>query len=118
MGRSVLLQLARDSIAEVFEAKRTIDRSTLLQEYPLLNQNIKAKLNLYLDDKLRGSSSSELPNDTLLDAIIRDAKRSAFEDKNFKPLTVSEYLDCEVEIVLETPDGVISEKDKPILSPA
>jgi hypothetical protein len=40
---------------------------------------------------------------------------SAFQDKNFTPLTTSEYLSCEIELLLNTPDGVMSEKDPAIL---
>ncbi|MBC8238654.1 MAG: AMMECR1 domain-containing protein, partial [Helicobacteraceae bacterium] len=46
MSRSVLLQLTRDSIAEVLEMQRTIDRDALIQEHPLLNQKIATQVNL------------------------------------------------------------------------
>lgn len=116
MGRSVLLQLARDSIAEVFEAQRTIDKNVLLEAHPLLAQQIHSSVNIYLQHKLRGSASADTNATTLLEDIIKNAKRAAFEDKNFKPLSTSEYLDCEIEIILETPEGVISQRDPAILS--
>ena len=115
MGRSVLLQLARDSIAEVLEAQRTIDRSSLIKEHPLLNEKIPTKVNIYLENELRGSSSLSDPNLTLLDGIVLNAKKSAFEDNNFTPISTSEYLSCEIELILSTPDGVMSEKDSSIL---
>ena len=115
MSRSVLLQLTRDSIAEVLEMQRTIDRDALIQEHPLLNQKIATQVNLYLDNKLRGSASSTHPTLSLLDDIIINAKKSAFEDENFSPITTSEYLSCEIELLLITQDGVISEKDPSIL---
>ena len=68
--RSVLLQLARDSIHEVFEAKRTIDKKTLIQMYPLLNEKIATTVNIYLDDELRGSCSSNNSSKSLLEDII------------------------------------------------
>lgn len=115
MSRSVLLQLARDSIAEVLEAQRTINRVALIEEHPLLAQNIASTVNIYLEHKLRGSASSDLTCPSLLEGIVKNAKRAAFEDKNFKPMSTSEYLYCEVEIVLDTPEGVISQRDKSIL---
>ena len=115
MPRSVLLQLARDSIAEVLEAQRTIDKKALLDEHPLLGEKIATTVNIYIEDELRGSSKTTSPKDSLLDDIVRNAKRSCFEDKNFKPISTSEYLSCEVELLLTTPDGVISEKDPAIL---
>ena len=114
--RSVLLQLARDSIQEVLEAQRTIDKIALVNEYPLLNEKIRTTLNIYIEGELRGSSSSLDETSTLIEEIIKHAKKSAFEDKNFTPLTTSEYLSCEIELLLKTPDGVISEKDPSILS--
>nr|WP_321267013.1 AMMECR1 domain-containing protein [uncultured Sulfurimonas sp.] len=113
-SRSVLLQLARESIQEVFEAKRTINKASLLQEHPLLNEKIATTVNLYLFNELRGSCASTEATKSLLEDIIHNAKKSAFEDSNFSPLTTSEYLSCEVELLLNTPDGVMSEKDKAI----
>lgn len=118
MSRSVLLQLARDSIQEVLEAHRTIDYEKLLNEHPLLNENIQTTVNLFVEDKLRGSYSSQDESKPLIENIIYDAKKAAFEDTNFKPLSTSEYLHCEIELFLHMPDGTISEKDPAILSEA
>ncbi len=115
MSRSVLLQLARDSIHEVFEAQRTIDKEALLEEHPLLNEKIATTVNIYINNELRGSCSSEEATKSLLEDIIHNAKKSAFEDKNFAPLTTSEYLHSEVELLLTTPEGVISQKDPAIV---
>lgn len=115
MKRSILLQLARDSIEEVLQAERTIEKSILLQKHPLLNEKISSTINIYIGNELRGSSISKDNSKTLLEDIIYNAKRSAFEDKGFTPLSTSEYLSCEVEILLNTPDGIISEKDPAIL---
>ena len=115
MSRSVLLQLARDSIQEVLEAKRTIDKKTLLEKYPLLNEKIATTVNLYIDSKLRCSASTEVASLSLLEDIVRNAKISAFQDKNSTPISTSEYLNCEIELILFTPEGPISEKDPAIL---
>ncbi|MEA1956544.1 MAG: AMMECR1 domain-containing protein [Campylobacterota bacterium] len=114
-SRSILLQLVRDSIHEVYEAKRTIDKKNLIEEHPLLNEKIATTVNIYIDNELRGSSSSNDSSKSLIEDIIYNAKKSAFENKKFMPLTTSEYLSCEIELKLNTPDGVISEKDPAIL---
>jgi AMMECR1 domain-containing protein len=114
MSHSVLLQLARDSIQEVLQAKNSIDKNALITKHPLLSQNIKTTTNLYIHNELRGSyKSSKKMN--LAEAIIIGAKKAAFEDVDFTPLTTSEYLSCEIELILDTPEGVLSEKDSPIL---
>ena len=66
MARSVLLQLARDSIEEVFQAKRKIDKKLLVKEHPLLKQNIDASVTIYLKDKTRGFCSSENSSSSLI----------------------------------------------------
>ena len=116
MARSVLLQLARDSIEEVLEAKRKIDKKALVNEHPLLDEQIDVVLKLYLNNKLRGSSNLKSHNDSLMENIILNAKKAAFEDEKFDPLSTSQYLDCEIELELKTPDGVISERDPSIMS--
>lgn len=115
MPRSVLLQLARDSIAEVLEMQRTINKKMLLEEHPLLEQNIATKVSLYINSELRGSCESTSPHRSLIDDIIINAKKAAFEDTKFPPITTAEYLSCELELQLSTPDGVMSEKDPAIL---
>ncbi|MBW6488274.1 AMMECR1 domain-containing protein [Sulfurimonas sp.] len=115
MSRSVLLQLARDSIQEVLEASRTIDKEHLLEQYPLLGEKIATTLNIYLNFELRGSSSTKTPLNSLLEDIVKNAKKAAFEDKNSSPITTSEYLHCEIELILATEDGEMSERDKAII---
>ncbi len=116
MGRSVLLQLARDSIQEVLQAEVTIKRDALVEQHPLLTQKIATTLNLFIQGELRGTSSTNASDIALIDSIILNAKKAAFQDHNFTPLTTSQYLSCEVEIILNTPDGIINEKDPAILT--
>ncbi|MDH4944762.1 AMMECR1 domain-containing protein [Sulfurimonas sp. C5] len=114
MARSVLLQLARDSIQEVIEASNTINKQNLINEHPLLDQKIATVVKIFLEEELRGTSELDASN-ALIDNIIIASKKAAFEDKNFTPLTTSEYLHCSIEITLDTPEGIISQKDDPIL---
>jgi predicted transcriptional regulator len=114
MSRSVLLQLARDSIQEVLEAQRTIDKSALLQEHPLLNENINLVVNIFIADKLKSSYEIKENNSSLINNIIIGAKKAAFESG--KVITTSEYLHSEIELVLDTPDGKISQRDAAIIS--
>ncbi|MEA3371548.1 MAG: AMMECR1 domain-containing protein [Campylobacterota bacterium] len=115
MNRSVLLQLARDSIQEVLEAQSSIDKEPLLKEHPLLQQTVPISVNIYIDNELRGHAESLNPQYSLLQEIIINAKKAAFEDSNYLPLSTSEYLHSEIEVILQTEDGVISEKDPAIL---
>ena len=109
MNRPLLIQLAHDSISEVLQAKNLIDKKALQQEYPLLNESIPMTMKIFLDGKLRGYYE-DLAQKSVLDNVIQGAKIAAFEDKNSEPLTLSEYFEIEIEISLQTPEGVISHR--------
>ena len=114
MERSVLLQLARDSIQEVIEAQNSINKNTLLEQYPLLNEKIAVELTLIFDNEIRGNYTTQDAHNLLTNIIIA-AKKAAFEDKNFSPITTAEYLHSHIKLSLFTPDGVISEIDPPLI---
>lgn len=116
MSQSVLLTIARASIEEVLEAQLSIDRSKLLEEYPILSQPIECEITLYLDNKIRGSSRTSDRENSLLEEIILNAKIAAFQDDNFDPLVTSEYLHTTIKLTLFTADGELSHQSEPILS--
>jgi hypothetical protein len=100
MSQSLLLQIARDSIAEVLEAQHRIDKDSLFKQYPLLKEPLAAFVSIYLDNELRGSMGTITPSRSLLEEIIHNAKAAAFEDSRFSPLKTSEYLHCSIELSL------------------
>lgn len=115
MARSVLLQLARDSIEEVIQAENKIDTKALLIEHPLLNQTIEVTLQIYVKNECKHSFSTNNSEDSLLNNIILSAKKAAFGDKD-NCLSTAEYLHCEVALTLKTPDGEMNERDSAIIS--
>jgi len=102
MSQSLLLQIARESITEVFEAHTTIKKEELYKTYPVLKEPVASFITIYLNDELRGSMGSITPTRSLLDDIIYNAKSAAFEDSRFSPLTTSEYLHSSLELSLLT----------------
>ena len=115
MASSVLLQLARNSILEVLQARRKIDVAELLKEYPILAAKIGVKVEIFLDDEPFSAYATQ--NDkTLADNIIFAAKKAAFETNKEHILTSTQYLHCEIELTLYTDEGVMSERDKPIVT--
>jgi hypothetical protein len=115
MSQSVLLNIARESIQEVLQAQESINRSELLENYPILGEVVATEVTLYLNGKARGTSRSNTPEHSLLDDIILNAKRAAFQDPNFIPVSTSEYLHTSIELILYTADGPISHRDDSIL---
>ncbi|MDD5212614.1 MAG: AMMECR1 domain-containing protein, partial [Sulfuricurvum sp.] len=80
MSKSVLLNIARESIQEVLQAEKSINRRELLENYPILGEVVATKVTLYLNGKVRGTSRSNIPEHSLLEDIILNAKRAAFQD--------------------------------------
>lgn len=115
MSHSILLKLARDSIQEVIEAKNIIDKNRLLKEHPLLNEKISIVINLYINEKLQSSYVSKSTETPLINKIIIGAKKVVFEDIKRGTLLTSQYLNCELEIILYTSNGELRKKDKAII---
>ncbi|MDD5052070.1 MAG: AMMECR1 domain-containing protein [Sulfuricurvum sp.] len=115
MSQSVLLTIARQSIQEVLQAERSIDREKLLEEYPILSEPMMTEITLYLNNEIRGNAKSSTLSRSLLEDIIHNAKIAAFQDENFNPLVTSEYLYTTIELTLFSADGPLSHKSSPIL---
>lgn len=115
MSQSVLLTIARASIEEVLQAQNSIKRTELLENYPILSQPMDCEINLYLNNKLRGSARTDKLERSLLEEIIHNAKIAAFQDENFNPLVTSEYLHTTIKLTLFTADGELSHQSDPIL---
>lgn len=105
MAESELLKLARSSIEEVLQAERKIDRTALLETYPILGEKVATFVTLTIDGELRGCIGSLVAHRPLIDDIIHNAKAAAFQDPRFSPLTTSEYLHARVELsILSNPE--------------
>jgi len=109
MNRSLLIQLAYDSIKEILQTKKLIDREEILHQYPLLKETIPMTLKIFVEDELHGYYE-DMAHKSLFENILLGAKIAAFEDPNSQPLKVSEFLKAEIEISLQTPEGVISHR--------
>ena len=115
MSQSVLLTIARASIEEVLQAQNSINRTELLESYPILREPMATQITLYLDNKIRGNALSETPQRSLLEDIIHNAKIAAFQDDSFDPLVTSEYLHTTIKLTLFTADGELSHQSDAIL---
>ncbi len=111
MSRSLLLQLARDSIEEVLQSTKTIDRDKLIEEHPVLAENVATFVTLTINGELRGCIGSLVAHKPLIDDIIHNAKAAAFQDPRFLPISTSEYLHTTVELSLLTPPEQLSYAD-------
>jgi len=105
MKHPLLLQLAYDSIEEVMQTKQKIDKATLLYKYPQLQERLPTTLRIYSNNEC----IKELKKDgVILNNIVDGAKELAFIEG--KPLLLREYLACEIEIEIDTPEGKLTHR--------
>ena len=114
MGRSVLLDLVRDSILEVYQARRLIDKEALLAKHPILQTPINCSVVVYIDGEAKNSYRSNT-NEALIENIIISAKKALFEDPNHPPVSASKYLHVEIELTLHSEDGDMTQRDGAII---
>jgi uncharacterized protein len=115
MSQSVLLTIARASIEEVLQGQNSINRSELLEQYPILSEPMATQISLYLGSKVRGVAKTQNVERSLLEDIIYNAKAAAFQDEAFDPLVTSEYLHATIQLTIYSPDGELSHQSEPIL---
>jgi AmmeMemoRadiSam system protein A len=108
MTKTLLLDIVKNSIEEELYSSSSIDKKSLLQNYPELNNQLATFVTLNLNNNLRGCIGSIIPQRALIDDLIQNAKAAAFSDPRFEPLTIQEYKDISIEISLLTiPEEVV-----------
>jgi hypothetical protein len=95
--RDFLLRLAREVIA--LGVRNGKAPSVKVENTPPpLRATRGAFVTVTLDDKLRGCIGSVQPQRALVDDVVANAYKAAFEDKRFKPLTEAELPNIDVSI--------------------
>jgi len=102
--KSVLLSLARKSIASAFEAHSPPSLESLgVEATPGMNQVMGGFVTLTIDTVLRGCIGEIFPRRPLVQVVMERARDSAFEDTRFTPLTEAELDQVRIEISALTP---------------
>ena len=91
-----LLQLAKDSIKEQWSDTSVCD----LESYKEFSQSGGVFVTLTLNKKLRGCIGRIVSQDPIYITIFKMAKRAAFNDHRFPPLTLKEFENIEIEVSL------------------
>lgn len=105
--RTLLLQLARDSILSALENREiSVDPPT-----PHLAEPRGAFTSLYLNGELRGCVGYILPVSSVYRTVIDTARAAAFEDARFYPITMEEARHLEIELSILTPPRPISAEE-------
>jgi len=98
---SVLLKAARASIVEGL--KKMALRMGPLSDEPELNLPVNVFVTLWLDGDLQGCIGSIQPRETLLEAVRRLARDSAFDDPRGRPLSPADLARLKIEISILSP---------------
>jgi AmmeMemoRadiSam system protein A len=107
--KKILLQIARDSIKEEF-GKAVVN---LNREFPdTLKQKCGVFVTLTIDGELRGCIGYIIGDKPLYELVYEVAKKSAFEDPRFYPLSEEEVDHIEIEISVLSPPKRIESIDE------
>ena len=102
--RAVLLRLAHDSILSALEGRDIpLDPPT-----DHLAEPRGAFTSLYLRGELRGCVGYVLPVSPVYRAVADTARAAAFEDTRFRPVTLTEARDLEIQLSILSPPQPIS----------
>lgn len=96
----MLITLAKDAIKSKLYNQNLIDKQKLLEQFPNFSKPAATFVTLNLNGKLRGCIGSLVAHQALLDDLLNNAAKAAFEDPRFPPLTKEEFESVEIEISL------------------
>jgi uncharacterized protein len=105
--RSLLLQLAHDSILSALENREV----PLDPPSPHLAEPRGAFTSLYSNGELRGCVGYVLPVSSVYRAVIDTARAAAFEDARFYPVTIEEAHQLKIELSILSPPLPISAEE-------
>jgi AmmeMemoRadiSam system protein A len=102
--RTILLRLAHDSILSALEGREIpLDPPT-----PHLAEPRGAFTTLYLGGELRGCVGYVFPVSSVYRAVAETARAASFEDARFRPVTLPEASQLEIELSILSPPQPIS----------
>lgn len=99
----LLIDLSKVTIFDSLEGKQTINKKEFLEKLPNFSKMGATFVTLTKNGELRGCIGSLVPHTTLYDDLTTNAKKAAFEDPRFPPLTKEEFTDVKIEISIIGP---------------
>jgi len=99
----LLVDLVKISIFDTLYNKETLKKEQFLEKLPNFSKMGATFVTITKDGNLRGCIGSLVPHTTLFDDLTTNAKKAAFEDPRFPPLTKEEFEQIKVEISIIGP---------------
>lgn len=94
----LIIKIVHDTIKDCLYGTNSVDKEEILKEVPNFKNPAATFVTLNLDGDLRGCVGSLLPVVSFYDDITANAKKAAFEDSRFSPLTKEEFENIEIEV--------------------
>jgi AmmeMemoRadiSam system protein A len=85
-----------------------INKNSLVEKYPFLQDTKASFVTLNIDGRLRGCIGSLVACQSLFDDIYFNAKKAAFSDPRFAPLSKNEFYQITIDVsILTRPERII-----------
>lgn len=99
----LLINLVRVTIFDNLNDKQTLKKEDFLEKLPNFSKMGATFVTITKDGNLRGCIGSLVPHTTLFDDLTTNARKAAFEDPRFSPLTKEEFEQIKIEISIIGP---------------
>ena len=107
----LLLEVARTSILNRFDNNFLINKKQILEQHEVLGSTRACFVTLNLNGRLRGCIGSLVAHRSLLDDVIENAQKAAFEDPRFAALSYNEFRSIDIELSVLTPAVALEYED-------
>jgi len=104
----LIKELVKSAIKNQFNLCSIISKYECVKQYPQFVLKKATFITLKQDGKLRGCIGSLVAHRELYDDLVINAKKSAFEDPRFKPLSIEELDKTSIEISILS-DAILQE---------
>lgn len=96
----LIIQIAKGAIYSKLYDTDVINKDELVKKVPNFLKRGATFVTISLDGDLRGCIGSLVAHKTLLDDLLINATKAAFEDPRFPPLTKEEFENIKIEVSL------------------
>jgi hypothetical protein len=107
MMEEIIKKIAWDSIENSLTKKKPLTKYDAVKLYPEFVLPRATFITLKKDGNLRGCIGSLIAHRELYDDLVTNAKKAAFEDPRFRPITIDELPNITLEVSILTPATLV-----------
>jgi len=99
----MLIDLVRVTINDELQDTKSLDKESILEKIPNLSKLGATFITLTKDGELRGCIGTLVPHVSFYDDLTTNAKKAAFEDPRFPPISKEEFPQIKIEVSIIGP---------------